>query len=248
MPHLEKFSLETLPQNIRDNVKIEGKDIYISTTKLKENGEILGAGGQRFVIPNPENPDKEALAFMYQGELTTEQAKQIYYSQKIMSTLFPHNFPKTYAVTAGSFLGENIPVEIRQRVNGEHPTDINKITNTPKNKIIYLFDSIKKLIQGEIPIKYPYSKVFDFFEKMDLNYYTGDNEGNFINSEDGGQYFVDTLFEYKKDLLSLLNLDQHKLESYLIKNNYRDQDKTRILNALERLKKISQETETQPKK
>ncbi|MFZ4648505.1 MAG: hypothetical protein ACOYMB_02580 [Patescibacteria group bacterium] len=115
MPRLEKFSLENLPEKIKDSIDITENNVYIPTIKLKENGDILGAGGQRFVISNPENPDKEVLAFTYQGELTPEHAKQIYYSQKIMSTIFPHNFPKTYAVTSGTFLGENIPLEIRQK-------------------------------------------------------------------------------------------------------------------------------------
>ena len=74
---------------------------------------------------------------------------------------------------------------------------------------------------------------------MNLTYYDGDSESNFINGDDGGQYFVDTLFEHKKDYLSLLELDQNKLESYLIKNNYNSQDKLKVLSALKRLKGIS---------
>lgn len=51
---------------------------------------------------------------------------------------------------------------------------------------------------------------------------------------------LSTLFSYKKDYLSLLQLDRDQLEQYLTDNNYSRQDKTIILNSLERLKKISQ--------
>ncbi len=248
MPRLEKYSLEKLPQKIKDNTSIDGDNVYIPTVALKESGDLLGAGGQRFVITNPENPEKEVLAFVYQGELSPKHAKQIYYSQKIMSSLFPYNFPKTYAVTAGSFLDKDtIPVEIRQKIVGEHPVDITKFYNTTKNKIIYLFDSLKKILHGKPYIKYPYSKVFDFLNEMGLNDYSGNNENNFINGNDGGQYFVDSLFEAKKDHLSLLTLDQNKLQSYMIKNKYSEHDQRKVLNALKRLKEISIENNASDK-
>ena len=224
MPRIESYSLKNdLLKAVKDNISVdEDRNVCIPILTLKKAGHILGGGGQHLVMSNPDNPDKEVLAFVYNESLTEEHAKQIYYSQKIMNTLFPHNFPKIYAVTAGSILdesGEKIPVEIRQKVVGKEPKDITELYQT----------NINKTLKNQIPIKYPFSKVFDFYEEMGLENYNGDHRGNYINADDGGQYFVDILFEDNKDLLSLLNLDPNKLQIYLLKNNYSQLDQKRIL-------------------
>lgn len=83
----------------------EGKTDLKTLTELYPETEYLGRGAEALVIGHPENPEKVvAFDIMDRGGYFTPgpiRALEIYHLHRILSTLFPHNFPKFYAVRGG---------------------------------------------------------------------------------------------------------------------------------------------------
>jgi hypothetical protein len=71
------------------------KDQAALEEALSEVGlDYAGAGSESIVVSDKNNPEV-VTAFNY-FHYSPEKAKQIFYTQRIMSILFPHNFPHLY--------------------------------------------------------------------------------------------------------------------------------------------------------
>ena len=79
------------------------------------NQVVINSGAECVVVPE-KDCDQEVIAYTY-FDLNPLRAKELFYSQKIYSTLFPNNFPRFYSASGGSLTYRNLPSgTIRQKI------------------------------------------------------------------------------------------------------------------------------------
>lgn len=142
----------------------------IKALAAKSMLEYVGDGTECAVISSG-GEYKKVIAFNY-FDLEPRVAKKIFYFQRILSTLFPHNFPHFYASFAGNEKGGTSAGTIRQRIN---------MDNQPK-------------------VKYPFGQAEKILEELDVGVGFDTTTCNFGIGPDGGQYYLDTPFIYSKKL------------------------------------------------
>ncbi len=178
--------------------------------------EIVGSGDESFVLPGKNIEGNETVsAYSYSGE-NPLRMKEIFYVQRIYSTLFPHNFPHFYAAFGRSRQArsekrtqDNISGTIRQRV---FPSTDEKIT-------------------------YPLEEVREVCKTIGLPLDIEDGEHNIMTGTDGGEYYIDTVnprFDVNK-------IDIAKIDEYMQDNGFSPQDIHTVHVSVERLKEINEE-------
>jgi len=171
--------------------------------------EYIGSGSESVVVRHKDKSDR-LVAFNYR-DIEPKRAKEIFYLQRVFSTLFPHNFPHFYASAGKDPIRENISGTVRKQVIG--------FKGSPA-EIIYPFKKVEKILSDlEIGVSHD-----SFFE-------------NFIIGEDGGEYYVDTLFlhdPYKFQNVQNWNID--KIVKYMQDNKYTERDVDIVRTSIERLK------------
>lgn len=197
---------------------------------LKASGEILDMGAESLVTETEDNPDI-LYAVQIDGELSPKQAKDIYWGHKILSTLFPHNFPRIYAAygdanKSGRQLGRYYPSRLTGTIREKiYP----HADNTQEGR--YSFQAVLSFCKD---IGIPDVSVFDFF---------GDN--NFIHGKDGGIYYVDTINRSAYKIFQKLPsngirewMDTHTVQDKKTgeEREYTQHEKATVLRALERLR------------
>ena len=235
---IQKISLEKR-ENILPNVD-----------KFKEIAEdfdikVLGAGTECLVVDDPDSNEK-AIAINYK-DLSPEDAKDIYYSSKIWSTLFPHNFPKIYAAIAktenGAFNGT-----VREKIDGKTLHDQNyslrqmmESNFEEKVSLSSLMKNIKNyLLNIKVETKYPFAdalKEMEFLSKSPYNlpFFIDGNTKNFIKTDNGDEYYVDTM-RMGSRLLDNVNISA--VENYMREKGYNESDLTKVVGSIKRLSKI----------
>ncbi|HJY98413.1 MAG TPA: hypothetical protein VJ227_01725 [Patescibacteria group bacterium] len=133
--------------------------------------EYIGDGYECVVIGR-EGQERSVVAFKF-PETWPEKAQPVFYLHKILSTLFPHNFPSFHTVFYESPKDRMPAGSIRQRINGP-----NKDT---------LDDS-----EFEKLVKFKFSGIRSELKKMGLSVSLDESIWNFAIGPDGGEYFLDS--------------------------------------------------------
>ncbi len=219
MPKLEIPSNDFI-KRVKEKTKNPG-DVFLSTWEVKKlaeeyDQEVVGDGGECVVIPLEDNERDIVAAFTYK-EMSSITAKNIFYSQRILSTLFPHNFPHFYAAFGRKKDKKNITGTIRERIR-----------NNKKREIKYSFREIEEKL-AEIGLH------FDF---------DSTKNDNFIIGEDGGEYYVDVSLPF---MYYLKNLKMEGLVSYMQENGYSETDISIVTTSIKRLITLAKELETKTK-
>ncbi|MBI2420883.1 MAG: hypothetical protein HYV38_02255 [Candidatus Levybacteria bacterium] len=163
----------------------------------------IGNGRECVVVAEIANPEK-VFAVAVRG-LSPADAKLQYYLQKMMNTLFPHNFPAFHAsfsgIPARDWPEGPLAGTIRERV---YEGDITGIT--------YFFSDVERECKA-----------------MGIPIHLLDNYSfNFINGEDGGQYYVDNLGLLAGSLRELSpdnpNWRLPRIMRFMERKNYSEQD------------------------
>jgi hypothetical protein len=205
----------------------------------------IGAGTECFVTEDPDSKEK-VIAINYKN-LSPEDAKDLYYSSKIWSTLFPHNFPKIHAASAE--IDENkFNGTVREKIDGktlhEHGYSFNQmIASDFKEKKLFLsiIMNIKNYISNKTTrAQYPFSTTYEEMkilshEPYNLPFFIDTNTHNFIKTDNGDEYYVDTM-RMGSRLTNQVNIEA--VEYYMRERNYKDSDISRVTNSLSRLKDI----------
>jgi hypothetical protein len=123
--------------------------------------DLVGAGSECVVVRFNNKPGI-VTAFNY-DQIPPEKAKETFYLQRIVSTLFPHNFPHIIKSSGTRGNGIDIPHTNRQEII---PT-------------------------SEAPIKYPFQQVLNICNELHIPIAIDMRKRNFIQGEDGGEYNVD---------------------------------------------------------
>ena len=222
MPELgpKNFSLA---KNIR-----RYKDRYPQVEEIealvdKYDQEYVGHGGESVVVAVPgEEGTKKVVAFNYE-DVTPEKAKKIFYSHRIFSTLFPHNFPHFYASSSGQLQfpnSKNISGTIRERITKSR-------LHTPKKVV--------KFLTGTVFTKYPFSEVKRVCRELGIKYsIDGSYSENFLIGVDGGEYYVDNILCWMVG-----QWDMELITQYMKENKYSPIDIKIVQLSVERLEKLS---------
>jgi hypothetical protein len=129
-------------------------------TAFDQGLKFVGSGRECIVVKY-QNDDRLVTAFSYK-DVSPEKARGIFYGQRVLSTIFPHNFPRFRA---------SFPTDHINHIQGG--TQRQQILKQD-NSIIYPFgDKETKLRRMGINVDFDYAAV------------------NFITGVDGGEYYVD---------------------------------------------------------
>lgn len=207
-------SILSLKQDLETNRSPRGFIEWGKLRKLVEdyNEEYVGHGAEAVVVRDRGNPDSSKLLAFYYKDATAERAKMIFYLQRVLSTLFPHNFPHFYASFGkdSRSQGEGISGNIRQEVD--------YLPHDPFTEII--------------SARYPFSQVDKSLDKLGIKI-SFDRIANFVQGIDGGEYYVDTVANS-----NIRDWSLDKILDYMRKNNYSNEDIDIVRRSIKRLKSI----------
>ncbi|HTE48847.1 MAG TPA: hypothetical protein VK675_03010 [Candidatus Paceibacterota bacterium] len=220
MPELGPKNLSSL-REIGKKLK-EGGGLNVSQAEVLEllnsfNEEYIGMGREVITVDLQRSEGPEKIVAVNYRDMSPERAKEIFYLQRVFSTLFPHNFPHFY-VSSGKnskSTNENVSGTVRQKIKG--PILVN----------------LKKGIKPESTF-YPLEKVKDACQKLGIQIkmdLIGNN--NFILGADGGEYYVDTLDDFNVKQWSIV-----KIIKYMKNNNFTPADIRIVQMSIERLKTL----------
>lgn len=205
----------------------------------------LGSGNECFVVDDPESKEKViAISF---NNLSPEEAKDIYYSAKVWSTLFPHNFPKIHSASAetddGKFNGS-----VRQKIHGKTLADQNynyaRMMNADikeKRSLSSVIKNIKNyLLNKNTETHYPFAGTLEEMNILshppyNLPFFIDINGKNFIKNDDGDEYYVDTIKmgEGIRQMNSKINTEA--IKEYMIEKDYTTSEIGTVMGAINRL-------------
>lgn len=162
---------------------------YIYSIAEQNDMTVVGYGAEKYVVEFPNDPSKIASADI--KPKTPELAKAIFYTHRVYSKLWPYNFPKPSAVTGST--ESSLP---SMMINNRIFRDNFHISNLFDRRFITLHKGAH-LFQ----VKYPFSSVERDCRKFDIPLVIDDSiKENFIVGRDGGEYYIDTILNYKADL------------------------------------------------
>lgn len=194
--------------------------------------EYLGTGSECVVIERQGNP-KEVAAINYK-DLEPSKAKEIFYLQRIFSTLFPHNFPH-FAIAIGSDERREAGITgaIRERIEG-----------TPPVTILTSVSSAKFRFPPGSEVRYPINEVLDTISALNLPAYIDAVAINYALGTDGGVYYLDTVkpkYDVAKDNrwdLPAIREFMNEARTEEGKPTYTDIDKRIVEKSIRRLAKL----------
>lgn len=134
--------------------------------------EIIGSGAECVVVPGKDHSKDVVLAYTY-FDMNPLRAKEIFYSQRIFSTLFPHNFPHFYAA-----FGRH--PEVKKAEEATNPS------GTIRQRIYQEGQEINE-------IKFPFERVKEICHEIGLPIFAEDSPQNMKIGDDGGEYYLDVL-------------------------------------------------------
>ena len=221
-------------EEIAETVDRRKKEASFDPAKIGEmlekglEDKVIGAGAE-CIVTSIEGKPQEVAAYTYRM-LSPAEAKRVFYTQRILSTLFPYNFPHFYAAIGAESSHKRATGTIRQKVVEESE---NKIAQS-LTKLLYAHSPFQnKLLRKTLAIKHPWEKVIEESKKIELQLpvdYVGKN--NFMLGADGGEYYVD------RSSIDLSGVNQGKIHEYMKQNGYSEQDIEIIETSLNRLKAL----------
>lgn len=179
--------------------------------------EIVGSGEESFVLPGKDIDGKETVAAYSYSKEDPLRMKEIFYVQRIYSTLFPHNFPHFHAA-----FGESTQAKSEKR-------EMDNLSGTIRQRVF-------PAETGE-PILYPFEDVREVCDNIGLPLNIEDSAHNTMIGKDGGEYYVDTAnpgFDVNK-------VDVEKIDEYMKGSEFLPQDIQAVHTSIERLKEIHDE-------
>lgn len=158
---MQTFAREFFRRTPKDVHKTIG-ELYVIGHEVNKKSELDFVGnGHEVVVVKHQGQDRFVTAFNYR-DIPESRAKVIFHTQRILATLFPHNFPRFkstyYSSPQNAFHGATE----RQMVN-----------------------------EQDTRIKYPFENIEQTMEKAGMNTWFDAAPVNYIVGSDGGEYYVD---------------------------------------------------------
>ena len=196
--------------------KINGE---FTNNLLPKNFELIGFGTESVVIAaktvskNDLGKINTVIALDYRESRSPLEAKKCFYTQRIMSTLFPHNFPQFRIVYGSDSQNKFSSGSFREKI------DLLK-ANPEANRYGHA--------------KYPFTTVEHAIRQLNLPVGIDGAECNFGLSSDGGIYYLDSLH-----LREHRTWDKNVISEYLEKNKYPRQSVDIIFKSINRLNQLT---------
>lgn len=220
--------------------KIAGTKTILDAVRRTEAAgqKAIGIGGECVVIPH-EKDGKLVVAIHYDG-LTKEQARLLYYQQRVLSTLFPHNFVPFY-MTYPSQDEKGSGITIRAKIEGVGGTSL---VHDPQAQTLSMTDAAYSRIMrekkkaeldaNEVNIKFPLMIALQQLEEMGFPFEADVFPQNRIIGTDGGEYYVDTsgLFDHVKDL------DADTIVQAMVARGYSTDQQDTVRECIDRMKAL----------
>lgn len=229
MPELIERHEANIVKTIRHEVLTKGIRLREwEVARLVENydGDLISCSGAECVIVGVRGQPKKILAIPY-WELKPERAREIFFLQRIFSTLFPHNFPHFYAVfwEHPQMVGKaSLQGTIRERIIGQ-------ILDHPQIATARLHPGSR--------IEHPFQKVLKFCNDFSIPVWFDSYHLNYLLAEDGGVYYLDTVKTETKGKWNLSGIMEYiEMEEdrfYSLKPVYDNLDKRVVRRSIERL-------------
>ena len=227
-PHLQKLQeqndLEARKRGWREgSIPLSWNNASILKAIVESQDlDFLGAGGEVVVIQNSELSSEFVQAINYEN-LTPEKAKEIFYLQRIFSTLFPDHFPRFKTVYGtNSHSRDFTSGSIRRKVTQE--------TRSALDKTLSLNDVVSQSEKIGINLN-------------DMLDWAPGSKGNIIvgisqSGESLSEYYADTIAVPRNTTWDLQKLYNYLVQSKDVNNTrprYTDIDKKIIINSIKRL-------------
>lgn len=192
--------------------------------RLQEAGRpVLGSGRESMVEVHPQDDTKVAAHRMeHRGQESTYMRK-IFYSHRILHTLFPEHFPRIHAAFEHTDQDKGGTIRERVHVEKEGYGAIGRLVS-PKS-FRHVMQELRAIGIADITLGE---------ERM------GFDEGsskNFGRGKDGYEKYLDTNFNINHDLLQKRN----ELLRYMQEHTYSEEDVQQVRNALDRLEALDKE-------
>jgi len=216
-------NLELIDNGFVNAVKSNPRIAYSDVGVQHDNFEFIRSGSTSIVIAVPQLPD-HVVAFS-ELELLSEEAKIQFYLQRVMSTLFPHNFPHFSFASGGAGLTDAItkPDQEIERFGG---TVRERIYESESAEVKFPLSEVDRVCRElGIPIKRR--------DKGLYNEYVG---------ADGGEYYLDNLnfmaYEFQELEGVRHTWDIEKIIQYMKRNGHSDVDQQTVLTSIARTTKL----------
>ncbi len=215
MPYsLEREQVNSLQQIIKKG------DTWARLATQKVKGNILDFGGEAIVIPLTDNP--EIVFAMSRNNITPIEAKRLFYTQRLFSTLFPYHIPE-FVTAWGSENKKAITGTMRRRI----------YDNTNGNLLSSSIDVVNFWEEVEEP------RVFgrDLLDRNRKNYKFG---------PDGSEYYLDTITGLRLEISTIKNIftwmDNHTIINPVTneERGYTSEEKEQVLVAISKLRVLNQ--------
>ncbi len=208
----ESFSPDLFSPETKEKIESLSKKKKLTSNDvaqiLKTDINYVGEGGRMVVSGIEGNPDK-LVAVSYK-EMTPEEAKAVYYNQKILNLLFPDNFPIIYAAY-GRKSEKGISANFRETMYGR------KFTKAEALKMLTDAEGLPS--KKEEYEQEPFSNVVRTFKKLEIPFYFDKNERNYMKTDDGREVYVDTInFKFWTDEM------RDRLTKFMELNKYSQRD------------------------
>lgn len=208
----------------------------------------LGSGTEFAVFALPQNEYVIAVSYIIEGRNAHESsliAKKRFYVSRVLSTLFPHNFPKIYT-SFGQHPNpdvKNITGSVRQKIEGTSPHEPNE-PNEPKKNNLLTFLMVKAGLWPKVrsEVRFPFKKAEKTLAREIGIYVIGDTHGeNFILGKDGGEYYIDSPLSRPSSYPDTDTFDRDTIIGFMEKHDYSEHDIRRVSGALNRMDALDKE-------
>ncbi len=212
-----------------------------SEEELKKQVEALnlkyrGFGAECVVVSVPgENERVFAINF---GKVHPIYARKIYYTQRILSTLFPHNFPRFHMASGTPENADGTSGTVRTAVEGQEgnldgPYHPGYDWGHPKDKL----QAMIAIVTGTHPrIEHSFGAARRDLKRIGLNIHFDPSPWNFIVSKDGEEFYVDTPHP-----IGVATNDAYRIMTYMKAGGYTAEQRRAVAVSLERLKALNDE-------
>lgn len=191
-----------------------------------EESVILSRGNFRkhkwwqFGVLEPQNEEATVIAIDYREIKSTIEAKQLFYIHRIMSILFPNNFPRflsSFSIHSGS---ENID-----------------ISGSVRSKI-KVYEIARKVFGGNLDAKskFPFRTVLDIVAELNLPVSFDETGKNYALGPNRGVFYLDTI-----TFSDISAQARQRLLDWMMQNHYSQRQIKLVENSVSRINVLEKE-------
>ncbi|OGM29299.1 hypothetical protein A2801_02115 [Candidatus Woesebacteria bacterium RIFCSPHIGHO2_01_FULL_41_10] len=208
MSEIPESQIAGLAENLRQfRGKAVAKEELQRIVESSSNFDYVNNGTECVVVSEPGR-DNTVVAIDYAEYETVQAAKEIFYTQRVLSTLFPDNFPHFYT----SYGREPLLAKASGKA---------KFSGTVRERVIPA--------EPGTNAQHPFAKAKAEIRRLSLPVSFDSSPGNYMLGENGGQYYVD------KPQIQPGSWNREQIIGYMEDRGYSDTDKRIVDLSIQRI-------------